>query len=1123
MQGSLVRSLVSGVAVLTALIAITVLGGWLSETDVLTRVVPGGARMVPATALGFLLCAAALGFSSLWRSATGSAPGLFIAPGCAIAVLLLGGQRLVTYSVGADGFEFLGLSPGVDSTGTPLGHMSPGTATDFVLLGAAFLLRYPGKAAQAFQMVTLLALLIGWLGLTRYLYGGEPLLPFAAMALHTAVLFVLLSLATLTLRTDASLMALICGSGAGGATARRLLPTVVLLPLLLAWIPAYAQHRSWIGPEAGLSLLAVSSVIVFGVLIWTNAVLLERADHRGHQEQAARQESERRTELIIENALDAVVTIDTQSVITGWNSQAEKIFGWTKAEALGQTLERTIIPAKYAAAHVAGLQRYLKTGQARILSQRLELSACSRDGREFPIELSIAPIRSPLGLQFSAFVRDISERKHTEGFLRDSKAYLQVLTETVPNLVWTCKADGSCDFLSPQWIEYTGKPLAQQLGWGWVEQLHPDDRVRISQEWMRAVVGKRVYESEFRIRRSDTTYRWFQTRAHAVRDEAGQVTRWIKSSTDIEDLKAAEHKLRTQLERLGLLDRTTRAIGSGQDPGSVLAIVMATLERDFAIDLTCVCLYDAAAKSFLVEGVGARTRATAQALGIVKGAALEFDARGVDYCMRGQLVYEPRLQAAPHTFPALAAGGFGSFVIAPLGLEGTVRGALVTARRVPEGYGSDDCEFLRQLSHHLALALDQAELYSQLQRAYEDLRQTQQRAVQEERLRALGQMASGIAHDINNALAPATLYLDILREHDKQMSETSRERLALVQQAVEGVANTVGRMREFYRRGSTEQEQATVQVNPTIEHVIALTRARWDDMPKEQGFVIQVQSELFAELPDILGSSSELRDAFTNLLLNAVDAMPRGGLLTLRTFVSAQGRVCIEVADTGIGMDTQTRLRCLEPFFTTKGDRGSGLGLAMVYGMVSRYSGDIEIDSTPGVGTRFALSFPPAAAAAGAAAGSRRAQAPLRSLAILLIDDDPVVLATVQNTLEMDGHRVVALDSGVKGVQEFLAKAEVEPYDVVITDLGMPYMDGRKVAAAVKAAQPQTPVLLLTGWGQQMHAQDERPEHVDRILSKPPRLNELRQALAELDSGRVKAAPDPLSYSGHTQLSGPSQ
>ena len=1096
MQDRSVRVFVWGVAVLTGLVAASVLVGWLTLTDVLTRVVPDGARMVPATALGFLLCAVALGSFVL------EPPRPKVARGCAVAVLVLGAERLVGYGLGTDGFEFLGLASGIDSSGGPLGHMSPATALDFVLLGVALLSSRAEMSARAFQVVTLLALLVGWLGFTRYLYGGQPLLPLAAMAFHTATLFILLSVATLTLRKDAGLIALVSGEGAGGAITRRLLPTAVLLPVLLAWIPAYALHVGWMGPEAGLSVLAGTSVIVFGALVWSNAALLERTDHKRHQEQEAREAIERRTELIIENALDAVVSIDAQGVITGWNSQAERIFGWTRAEALGQALQQTIIPAKYGVAHLAGLRRYTQTGQAKVLNQRLELTGRSRDGREFPIELSIVPIGTPSGAQFSAFIRDISERRRTEGFLRENQAYLQILTETVPNLVWTCKSDGSCDFLSLQWAQYTGKPAAQQLGWAWLDQLHADDRARISQEWIRAVVGKRAYETEFRIRRADGAYRWFQTRAQAVRDEAGEITHWIGSSTDIDDLKRAEQKLRTQLERLRLLDSSTRAIGSRQDPASVLAIAMATLEQEFAIDLTCACLYDAVAKAFLVESVGTRGAAVAEPPGIRKGAPLEVEARGLALCMQGQLVYEPHLQTESYTFPALAAAGFGSFVVAPLGAEGKVQGALVAARRDAEGFSSDDCEFLRQLSHHLALALNQAELYSALQRAYEDLRQTQQRAIQEERLRALGQMASGIAHDINNALAPATLYLDILREHDKQLSEVSRERLGLVQRAVESVANTVGRMREFYRSGGADLDKVPLAVSPVIEHAIALTRARWDDMPKEQGLVIQVRTELAAGLPDIMGSQSELRDAVTNLVLNAVDAMPGGGTLTLRSRSSESGRVCIDVSDTGVGMDIQTRLRCLEPFFTTKGDRGSGLGLAMVYGMLNRYSGEIEIDSTPGTGTRITLSFPPAPRDPQAGSGSPVPQVPQRSMRILIIDDDPVVLRTMQSTLETDGHVVAAFDGGAKGLEAFQAQLNTQPYDVVITDLGMPYMDGRKVAAAVKGARPKTPVLLLTGWGQRMRAQDDHPEHVDRVLAKPPRLSELRQALAELVEGR---------------------
>jgi CheY-like chemotaxis protein len=195
-------------------------------------------------------------------------------------------------------------------------------------------------------------------------------------------------------------------------------------------------------------------------------------------------------------------------------------------------------------------------------------------------------------------------------------------------------------------------------------------------------------------------------------------------------------------------------------------------------------------------------------------------------------------------------------------------------------------------------------------------------------------------------------------------------------------------------------------------------------------------------------------------------------------------------------MDEDTRRRCLEPFFTTKGERGTGLGLAMVYGTVERHSADIEIESELGKGTTFRLSFAiPAVPVAGAAAQDT---APAVSrLRILLVDDDPLVLRSMRDTLEAEGHDVTTADGGQAGIDAFVAaQSQGHPFAVVITDLGMPYLDGRKVSSAVKGAAPQTIVLLLTGWGQRLVADGDIPPHVDRVLSKPPKLRELREALA---------------------------
>jgi signal transduction histidine kinase len=388
----------------------------------------------------------------------------------------------------------------------------------------------------------------------------------------------------------------------------------------------------------------------------------------------------------------------------------------------------------------------------------------------------------------------------------------------------------------------------------------------------------------------------------------------------------------------------------------------------------------------------------------------------------------------------------------------------------------------------------------QLEQANEDLRRTQQAAMQQERLRALGQMASGIAHDINNAISPVALYTESLLEREKGLSEQARSQLTTIQRAIDDVAQTVARMREFYRQRETETRLGAVDLSQLVRQVLDLTRSRWNDLPQRRGVVIELKADLAENLPEIMGAEHEIRDALTNLIFNAVDAMPDGGKLAIRTYaISGDGSrptVQLEVSDSGGGMDEETRRRCLEPFFTTKGDRGTGLGLPMVYGMAQRHGAQLEIDSSFGKGTTMRLRF---------LVGGERAEPTARMIApswaprrmrLLVIDDDSLLLNSLRDSLEGDNHDVTAALGGQAGIDAFMkAQQEGQPFEVVITDLGMPYVDGRKVIESVRAASPKTPIILLTGWGQQPMADNETPLQVDHLLSKPPRMKELRDVL----------------------------
>jgi PAS domain S-box-containing protein len=697
---------------------------------------------------------------------------------------------------------------------------------------------------------------------------------------------------------------------------------------------------------------------------------------------------------------------------------------------------------------------------------------------------------------------DITERKRMESQLRESRQHYQALAESLPHLVWTCRADGYCDFLSQQWVTYTGRSAEEQLGRGWADAVHPDDRARVEREWGLAVERGDLYDEEFRLRRRDGAYRWFRTRGVPLRDASGAIVKWFGSNTDVEDYKRSEQRLRAQLERLGLLDRLTRAIGERQDLHGVLQVVVSSLEDSQPLDYCGMCLYDAAERMLTVECVGQRGQALAGELELGEKAQIRVDVNGLSKCVRGQLVYEPDIEGAPTSFSqGLFRAGLRSFVGAPLVLESNVFGVLIAARRVADGFSSADCEFLRQLSEHVALAAHQAQLHTALQRAYDDLHQTQQAVMQQERLKALGQMASGIAHDINNAISPVALYTESLLETEPGLSVRARDYLETIQRANEDVAQTVARMREFYRPREAELVLSPVNLNDVAQDVIGLTRARWSDMPQERGVVIELDTSLTPNDPVVPGVEAELREALTNLVFNAVDAMPEGGTLSIRTRrtsdpsrAEAPDRVYIEVSDSGVGMDAETQRRCLEPFFTTKGERGTGLGLATVYGSVQRHNAEIYILSAPGRGTTVQLVFAAARDAAVPKEPPRRQSLP--SLRILVVDDDPLLLKSLRDTLETDGHSVKTATGGLAGLEAFSAARENDmPFDLVITDLGMPYVDGRQVAAGIKELSPSTPVLLLTGWGQRLMDDGELPAHVDKVLNKPPKLTDLRAAL----------------------------
>jgi PAS domain S-box-containing protein len=818
-----------------------------------------------------------------------------------------------------------------------------------------------------------------------------------------------------------------------------------------------------------------------------------------------------RTRAIFETALDGIVTMDHEGRIREFNAAAEGIFGYRRGDVIGRPLAEVIIPAALRERHCAGLARYLATGEAPVLGKRIELPALRADGSEVTVELSINRMPGDGPASFAGFVRDITERQRAA----ETNARLASIVQYSDDAIVSKNLDGIITSWNPGAERLFGYPAEEALGKP-IAMLIPPDRSG-EEPAILARIARGVTTDHFetvRIRKDGRKIDVSVT-ISPIRDGQGRIVGASKIARDITERKLAEAKVQAQLARLNLLQQITRAIGERQDIRSIFQVVIRTLEEHLPVDFCCVCLYDPAEKCLIVTSVGLRSEALAMELAMTEHARIEIDENGLSRCVRGRLVYDPDIGQIPFPFPQrLARGGLSSMVAAPLLVESKVFGVLIAARQQARSFSSGECEFLRQASEHVALATHQAQLYGALQQAYEDLRQTQRALMQQERLLALGQMASGIAHDINNAISPVSLYTESLLDTEPGLSPRTRSHLETIQRAIGDVAKTVARMREFYRPREPQLMLVPVDMNHIVQQVVDLTRAHWSDMAQQRGIAIEMRTELGAELPEIMGADNEIREALTNLIFNAVDAMPGGGPLTLRTRVAqvkglhpeepvVHKFVQVEVIDTGIGMDEDTRRRCLEPFFTTKGERGTGLGLAMVYGTVQRHSADIEIESEVGKGTTVRLSFAiPTAPAVGTTMPITPSAAP--SLRILVVDDDPLVLKSLRDTLEADGHDVTTADGGQAGIDAFLAaQAQSNPFPVVITDLGMPHVDGRRVSNAVKTAAAETIVLLLTGWGQRLVADGDIPPHVDHVLSKPPKLRELREALVRCLDAQV--------------------
>jgi len=428
----------------------------------------------------------------------------------------------------------------------------------------------------------------------------------------------------------------------------------------------------------------------------------------------------------------------------------------------------------------------------------------------------------------------------------------------------------------------------------------------------------------------------------------------------------------------------------------------------------------------------------------------------------------------------------------PLKVRNQLIGVLDIESRELMGFDEEDLKVLASFASQVSISIENAQLFSNLRQTLEELKQAQDQIVRAEKLRAMGEMASGVAHDFNNVLAVILGNIQLLlHQLDHLRPEEVRERLRTIEQASKDGAETVRRIQEF-TGVKRDKEFTLLSINEIIGEVMNITQPRWKDQQQRKGIQIELIKKL-EDVPSILGNPSELREVFANIVFNAVDAMPEGGRLTISTEHQTDAWVEVRISDTGIGMTEEVKKRVFDPFFTTKGVTSSGLGMSVSYGIIKRHGGEILIESDLGKGTTFIIHLP---VGFGDRELEEKVLEPLKEVRparILVVDDEESVRDILSRMLKVKGHQVVVASDGEEGIERF----KNETFDLVFTDLGMPKISGWEVGKTIKEMNPKVPIIMITGWGMELNREKMNESGIDLIVSKPFQFDQVIELVSE--------------------------
>jgi PAS domain S-box-containing protein len=835
--------------------------------------------------------------------------------------------------------------------------------------------------------------------------------------------------------------------------------------------------------------------------------VLNRAEKNMSEELVDRIEALR---IVAGTVLDAVVALDSAGAIVEWNQAAVRIFGWSKSEAMGRLMGELIVPIQHRGSHAEGLQRYQQTGEARVVNRRIEITAIDRHGREFPVELAIVPTSANGEAVFVGFLRDISERHEAEEKLILSEESLRLTTEAAEIGTWDLD-------LNTDTLTWSVRTKAMFGIWSdapcsmddFYAGLHPDDREATTEAFAQALdpAVRATYDVQYRtVGKEDGQIRWVAAKGKGLFDESGRCFRAVGTAIDITARKLADARDAFMLELSDLL--------RGGDAEQALEAVCGLMGRFFGVSRTGYGQLDPIEDVF--DYSICWTDGDAPPL-LGRFPAHAFGAKIVAKLSRGQTVVVEDLLADPlsdedETRATASAVDTRAILVVPFVRAGRLRSIVYLNDRVVRHWRPDEIAFMEEVAERTRQMVERGEaeaalralnatLEARVEARTLELQAAEAALRQAQKMEAIGQLTGGIAHDFNNLLQGITGSLDLVRKRIDQ------GRIGDLDRFIGGAMTSAGRAAALTHRLLAFARRQPLDPRPV--EAAPLIASMEDLLRTTLGKGIELQVSMTGELWRTRCDPNQLESAILNLAINARDAMPDGGTLTIsaanvdvgagRRDMRAGAYVCIAVADTGAGMAAETVARAFEPFFTTKPmGQGTGLGLSMIYGFARQSGGHAQIDSAPGEGTTVKLYLPrhhgegvdeEAATDAGAAPIAEAGET------VLVVEDEAVVRGLIVEVLSDLGYQALEAADGPGGLEILQSDRRI---DLLVTDVGLPGLNGRQVADAARALRPGLRVLFMSGYVENVAMASGAFEPGMAMITKPFAMEAMANRIREI-------------------------